>query len=394
MSQQPCIEVRMMGDFSITREGRPLLQALGQDSKPLQLLQYLMLHGERTVTHEELISHFWSGDADAETSLRAVMHRLRRVAAQEECGLENWIATTRGCYAWNAGDTCRIDVCELERLAALAAKEENADVRDAQEQEIVRLYRGRLLPGLTGEPWVERRQLSLRTQYKAALYHQIDRSKEKGDPAAVEALCRGGLQLDPTDERLYMESILALQALGLRQQAQELAAQAEERGCLYTDGRNPAAIASSYCRMRQAESGTIRDLEHTADAITQGAAGSGAYICGYDTFLSISRVQLRTSIRYNQPLFLAIIRLIPPAARPAAGRTAAVMQVLEGVLTRTLRSSDVAARYDENSFVLLLKGTEDKGNSPMERIRSAFYRTPAHDGYLLTYRLRTPRTKL
>ena len=82
--------------------------------------------------------------------------------------------------------------------------------------------------------------------------------------------------------------------------------------------------------------------------------------------------------------------VVPPVARPGAGRTAAVMRVLESVFCRTLRSSDVVARYSDTRFVLLLGGLASDGSSPMERVRAEFYRRPEHDGYLLTYRLHTP----
>ena len=61
---------------------------------------------------------------------------------------------------------------------------------------------------------------------------------------------------------------------------------------------------------------------------------------------------------------------------------------MEDVLLCTLRSSDVAARYSENRFVLLLEAPACEGANPMERVRAEFYRRPAHDGYLLAYSLR------
>ena len=90
----------------------------------------------------------------------------------------------------------------------------------------------------------------------------------------------------------------------------------------------------------------------------------------------------------NPGLTSTVIQFDPLLPRPAAGRTAAVMQVMEDVLLCTLRSSDVAARYSENRFVLLLEAPACEGASPMERVRAEFYRRPAHDGYLLAYSLR------
>lgn len=385
----PQIQIQLMGGFSITIDGQPVLTALSQARKLQQILQYLLLNCGRAVSHQELIANFWGDGSDAEASLRAVMHRLRQMAAQEGRGLENCVLTGRGTYQWNPALTCRIDVQEMEHLAA-KTQTAPAEQRDALEQRMIELYRGRLLPDSQGESWVDRRQVELQAMYKTALYHQIERARANGDVAGAEALSRRGLSLDASDERLYMEQILLLQALGKTDEAEAVTEQARSGGYLHTDNGGPGSLEASYQRMRKAEEIMQRDAVHIEEEIRLGLGGSGAYICSYATFRSICRVQMRVSVRYNHPLFLAIISLIPPVARPASGRTAAAMQVLESVLMRTLRSSDVAARYSENRFVLLLNGVVAAGNCPMERVRSEFYQSPEHDGYLLVYRLHMP----
>lgn len=385
----PRIQIQLMGGFSIMVDGKPVLAALSQARKLQQILQYLLLNCGRAVSHQELIANFWGDGSDAEASLRAVMHRLRQMAAHEGSGLENCVLTGRGTYQWNPSLICRIDVREMERLAA-EAQAAPADQRDALEQQMLELYRGRLLPDSQGESWVDRRQVELQALYKTALYHQIECARANGDMVKAEALSRRGLSVDIADERLYMEQILLLQTLGKTDEAAAVTEQARVRGYLHTDDTGFGSLEASYQRMRKAEEAMQRDANHIEEEIRLGGSDSGAFICSYATFRSISRVQMRVSVRYNHPLFLATISLIPPVARPAGGRTAAAMQVLENVLMRTLRSSDVAARYSENRFVLLLNGIVAAGNCPMERVRTEFYQCPEHDGYLLTYRLHTP----
>lgn len=79
----PQIQIQLMGGFSITIDGQPVLTALSQARKLQQILQYLLLNCGRAVSHQELIANFWGDGSDAEASLRAVMHRLRQMAAQE-----------------------------------------------------------------------------------------------------------------------------------------------------------------------------------------------------------------------------------------------------------------------------------------------------------------------
>ena len=138
------------------------------------------------------------------------------------------------------------------------------------------------------------------------------------------------------------------------QEAEELARTGEQAGCLHVGAHTPGALAAAYSRLCAAQTGMQNDLDRIEQRILEDD-GVGAYLCSYDTFCAISRVRMRAAARSDTPLLLVTASLLPPVPRPAAGRTAAVMQVMEDVLLCTLRSSDVAARYSENRFVLLLK---------------------------------------
>lgn len=54
----------------------------------------------------------------------------------------------------------------------------------------------------------------------------------------------------------------------------------------------------------------------------------------------------------------------------------------------------MAARYTDMQYVVMLSGsTAESGTGPMERIKAAFYRIPAHGRYLLSYSLYVPEAK-
>lgn len=51
-------------------------------------------------------------------------------------------------------------------------------------------------------------------------------------------------------------------------------------------------------------------------------------------------------------------------------------------------------RYTDMQYVVMLSGsTAESGTGPMERIKAAFYRIPAHGRYLLSYSLYVPEAK-
>lgn len=384
---QPKIQITLLGRFEITLDGRPVLAGMAQSRKIQLLVQYLLLQYGRPASHGELTTALWGNAGDADMSLRAVMHRFRAMAAKESPALSNCILTSRGAYVWNMDLDCEVDIFTIRRLAEEVESETDPDRRAELRRRIIDRYTGRLLPDSAGEPWVERQRVWLHNLYKDTLFSLIEYGKEREELEQVVELCRRGLCADPYDERLYVEQILALENMGRTREAEELTRKAAENGCLHSDGRG-RNLNGSYKRMQQSELAMETDLERILKEVCETEAG-GAYLCGYDTFRSICRVQLRMRARYDISLFLVTVSIVPPVARPGAGRTAAAMRVLENVLCRTLRGSDVVARYSDTRFVLLLGGLACDGSSPMERVRAEFYRRPEHDGYLLTYRLHT-----
>lgn len=384
---KPKIQITLLGRFQITLDGRPALAGMAQSRKIQLLVQYLLLQYGRPATHAELTAALWGNAGDADMSLRAVMHRFRTMAAKEDPALVNCILTSRGSYVWNMDLDCEVDIFTIRRLAEQVENEDDPAIRADLYRRIIAQYGGRLLPDSAGEPWVERQRVWLHNLYKDTLFSLIELCEDEGNMEQVVELCRQGLRADRFDERLYVEQILALENLGRSEEAEQVAAQATEAGCLHGDGR-ARNLNGSYKRMQQSELAMETDLDRILKEVCESET-DGAYLCGYETFRSICRVQQRMRARFDLSLFLVTVSIVPPVSRPGSARTAAAMRVLESVLCRTLRGSDVVARYSDTRFVLLLGGLASDGSSPMERVRAEFYRRPEHDGYLLTYRLHT-----
>lgn len=384
---QPKIRITLLGKFQITMDGHPVLAGMAQSRKIQLLVQYLLLQYGRPASHRELTAALWGNVGDADMSLRAVLHRFRTMAAKEGPALENCILTSRGAYVWNMDLDCEVDLFTIRRLAEQLEETTAPDKKADLCQRIIDQCTGRLLPDSAGEPWVERQRVWLYNLYKDTLVSLMEYHKAANDLEQVVALSRRGLQSDPFDERLYVEQIMALESLGRTAEAEALTRQASENGCLHGDGR-VRNLNGSYKRMQQSEVSMETDLERILKEVCE-PEGEGAFVCGYETFRSICRAQMRMRGRYDFSLFLVTVSIVPPVARPGAARTAAAMRVLENVLCRTLRGSDMIARYSDTRFVLLLGGLASVGRSPMERVRAEFYRRPEHDGYLMTYRLHT-----
>src|SRR3954451_138991 len=89
------------------------------------LLAFLVLHNDVPQSREHLAYLLWpeSGEAQARTNLRQLLHNLRR-ALPVDCSL--LVADNHSVY-WKADKSCTIDVMEFEAIVDSAAREGEAE---------------------------------------------------------------------------------------------------------------------------------------------------------------------------------------------------------------------------------------------------------------------------
>ena len=56
------VEIRMLGDFEIRVNGRPVLAQLAQSRKATALVQYLVLQRGERVSHKTITDTLWAGE--------------------------------------------------------------------------------------------------------------------------------------------------------------------------------------------------------------------------------------------------------------------------------------------------------------------------------------------
>ena len=385
------IEIRMLGKFEILMDGKPVLAALKQSRKATMLIQYLVLQKGEKVTHKDLTDTLWNGErsTNPDMALRAIMHRFRNMIDAEGLKeLETCIITSRGYYQWNPTMECRVDVFEMEALMEEARRQLNPAAAVARYERVLELYAGRLLPMSCNEPWVETRSLTLHVQYRIALFQVLEACKRKGENERIVKLCRRAIELDPYEERLYLEKIVALETLGRHEEAEDLARRGSAMGCLH-HAIEPGRAGSAYRQMRQADRNMESEVSKLISALPD-TDNTGACICDFETFKEIYRVQRGVQVRYGLQVFLAILT-VAPSQNTDAAETALMVEQLGDLIRTNLRQCDVGARYTDMQYVVMLSGsTAESGTSPLERIKAAFYRVPAHGRYLLNYHMYAP----
>jgi DNA-binding SARP family transcriptional activator len=147
------LEVKLLGQFSLMRDGCPL----SLSSEPARLLlAYLLLHAGKPQSRETLAGLFWpeSTEANARSNLRHAIWRLRQAIEPDPAPAPGDTILSEGEFIFfNAATPYDLDV---DRLANERAEQSLADLLTAVE-----VYEGELLPGYY-EPWVilERERLA------------------------------------------------------------------------------------------------------------------------------------------------------------------------------------------------------------------------------------------
>lgn len=386
------IEIRMLGDFEIRVNGKPVLAVLGQSRKTTALVQYLVLQRGERVTHKVLTDTLWAGErsSNPDMALRAILHRFRNMIEAEGLDeLRNCILTSRGCYQWNPHLDCTVDVFRVDDLSEQARREEDPEKRAKLYEQIVDLYRGRLLPQSASEQWVEGVSVRLHGQYRTAMLSLLELCKKWGESTRIISLCNHALELDPYEERLYLEMIQALEALGRHEQALEMTRRGNAMGCLH-HAVEPERVGVVSRQARQADRNLENDISRLAEELSADDTPGAAY-CSFENFRQIYHLQRGVQSRFGVPVYLALLTM-SPAQNADPAETGSMMEQLGELIHKSLRQCDAMARYSENQYVLLISGNSsaENGSTPLERIKAAFYRVPAHGRYLLNYHMYAP----
>ncbi len=393
----PHIVITMLGGFQIEVDGRPVLAALAQSRKVTLLLQYLLLERDRRISHKELTDSLWGAEStgNPDMALRAILHRFRGMIDQENLrALQNCIVTNRGSYQWNGALDCDVDIYALQKLLEQGRTVLDDEQKAAVFERVLALYGGKLLPGSAGETWVERRSVQLHAQYQATLLHLLEIYKKADRQADIVRVCRRGMEVDRYNEQLYIEAILAYNALGEQEKATEISMLAGQMGYLHLNTSRAREINTAYRRLLQADRSVENDVDKIFDGIEREDDAVGAFLCNYAIFKEIYKLHYRMMDRYGTPMFLALVTIVGTHRSPDPGEIAGAMEALEKILRTELRRCDVISQYSGTQFVALLTGaTTVSGECPLERVKTEFYRSPAHASCALSYRLRAPELR-
>ena len=385
------VQIHMLGRFEILVNGEPALTQLKNAVKTMNLVQYLLLR-QNAVPHDELIDALWpeSQSANPSSALRTMLHRFR--ALVDDSGitaLKNCILTSQGTYQWNPSIPCDVDILMFEKLVKHAP---NGSVpeRLAIHQQILDLYVGPLLPATAQELWVMPRSVYYHDLYLSSILQMIELYKTQEDYGGILRVCRRAMEVEPYDERLHMELMLALTKAGKNHEA--LSQYYYATDLQYKQFGIPPSeeLRTLYKMIMQADQQTENDIDAIQQAIEMEDNLGGAFVCEYEIFKDIYQLQRRMLERFSTTMFIALLTVRDPYHENFDPLVLdSIMREFLEIARHALRRGDTISRYSATQFVVLLPAvTYESGNLIMDRIKKAFHRTYIKSSAIVSYKLR------
>jgi DNA-binding SARP family transcriptional activator len=209
------LKVHALGQFSLLREGEPIVFSRKVQKRPLDLLKALIARGGIRVDTAGLISALWpdaEGDA-AKLSFDSNLHRLRKLV-----DLDDLITLAEGRLSLDAS-RCWVDVWAFEetidRIDQVAhdSPGSGADLVDLVA-ELLRLYRGHFLENETQDAWAAAARDRLKAKFVRAVTTaglQLEQQRRWDDCAALYGRA---LELDNLAEGLHRRLMITYRELG------------------------------------------------------------------------------------------------------------------------------------------------------------------------------------
>ena len=327
-----------------------------------KLITYLVIHREHPVTVQELFGALWQDDETENPAgaLKNLMYRLRAVM-KKNFGDTAFVVTGSGTYSWNPQVETVLDIEEFEKSVKKSKASKDADEATHGFEEALEMYRGEFLENCADKHWMVTSATYYHSMYLtavkrlAALYLKAERF------ADVENICTRALRFDDVDEQIYCDLIRSL----IGQQKNELALKNFENAkkvlqdALGVRGtKKLAEVEKELLKMNKGA--VVENIENIYDDMAEEEDVEGVYLCGYPVFREIYRVEARkmTRVAEAEHVLLLTAELGEEVDNSNEHMTRFLikqaMGQLEKALKRTLRVGDIAARYSDTQFIVLL----------------------------------------
>jgi len=360
------IIVKSFGGFQMTDENVILDEKSIKSVMLTKLIMYLMIHKDRPLSMDNLIDTLWEEDEEVENpigALKNLMYRLRKLL-DKTFGENEYIITSRGTYRWNPDIRVVYDAEKFDSLITEVKTEDDEEKVISKLELATSLYEGEFLNVLKDCYWVQ----SLRTYYHSmylssvkALAELYSKHKEFEN---LDKLASTALTFDTADEQLFcyqIEARMRMNKIGLALESYDIAREIIEKEL----GVRKTTILNKVYEELLATSNSSK--AYAIDEVHEDILEEhpeGVFFCGYPVFKEIYHLEARKARRSDEEMSLVLLTVEGKKDdnNPSdikAFRMKQAMTALEECIYASLRVGDVASKYSDSQFILLLASCND-----------------------------------
>lgn len=382
MSEEfPALQVRMLGDFSITYHGQALPMKNSLASKAMTVLQMLLYRGEQGISREALIDALFCDESSADplNNLKVTVSNLRRILTEAGLPPEATVRAKNKRYYFTAPEPVWLDVAVFDQWIARAAAASDEEEKLTCLLQANKLYVGDFLPHLEGEDWATVAAASYRQLYfncikqLAVLLKQRERWEELLNIATRAAA------LHHLEEWQCLR-IDCLMKLGKYQEAKEVYDQTVRELEEEFVAKPSDALAQRFHQLSRAGQVSYETVYELTAQLQEDEPAQGAYYCSYPSFIDVYRTYSRMMERTAQSGYLLLYWLTDSHGQLLEDPQKATLAApkLKTAISSSLRRGDVFTQFGRDRFLVILVGTNRENCELVNRrIMDKYKKDPA-----------------
>lgn len=388
------IVVQMFSAFSLSYRGEKLCEEQIRSEKILRLLAYMLLNRKRDMISQELVDTLWEGEEvnNPIGTLKNLVYRLRNILKKKWMDIE-FIHTINGAYRWNNDIPLVLDVELFEDYYERALLEMDQVVKIKNFKEAINLYKGALLPKLYSQRWIVTMSVYCHSIYLKATKKLLKLLMWEEDYDEIEKICNKTLQIENLDEDIYIYFITAMVKQKQYKAAKEHYQKAIET--LYENlGVEPSTeLIEVYKEILKEINKPSSKIEEIITEIEEEASNQhqGAYFCDIGILKEMYHIEKRRIKRHGISACVILITLysaqeISLQSEYYLKEKSEAMTSMKKTLQQVLRSSDVAAQYSDNQYIVLLLTLEKETYQlVVQRIEEGFLKEHKANNVILQF---------
>ncbi len=390
--EQDILCVNMLGGMSLTYKDKVINDQDNRSKKLWILLAYVITFRDKELSQNDFMELLWPNEESSNpgNALKTLFHRVRSMLNNlEYLSGNNMIMQDNGTYAWNNKLPIALDISEFEDTYRKGNDSEEAEEKLYYYLRALDLYKGDFLPKLSTESWVVPINTYYHSLYVRLIHEVLELLMKQEAYDEIVRRCNLALAIEPYDEFLYYNLILALVRIGNQQAALN---QYEKMTELFFNrfGVTPSEeLTALYKEVVRTTNSMETDLSVIKRHLQEQEAQPGAFYCEYEFFKNIYRLQARALARSGQAIYVGLITLTNASGGKLQPKILSnAMTKLNDCIRLSLRQGDVYSKYSISQYIIMLPSANyENGRLVMARVAGRFRRENPHSQAMVNYTL-------